>query len=205
MSAPGTCCEELLGGAQLPHGRPAEADPRPRGLRHGVGDRAVAVPERHRPQAHAVLDVPVAVDVLHVRALTAGDHRRHALGVLVRAAGVGVRSAGHQLVQPLLHRGRRREGPVTVPGGGSSRRPPSRSRTSLSDTKPSAYRARLSMPRRRIRPENSSSSHQSRPSCEGKHRWSSSTLRPRLRPRSAGRRRSASRSPRPTWGSRSGG
>jgi hypothetical protein len=41
----------------------------------------------------------------------------------------------------------------------------------------SAYCARHSMPRNRARPRKTSSSHQSRPRCDGKHLCSNSTLR----------------------------
>ena len=65
---------------------------------------AYAVPERDRAQPHAVLDVLVAVQVLDPGALAADEDRRHALRVLVRPPGVGVRTAGHQLVQARLRR-----------------------------------------------------------------------------------------------------
>ena len=60
--------------------------------------------EGDRPQTHAVLDVGVAVQVLDPGAAAADDHRGHVLRVLVGAAGVGVRTAGDEGVQPGLRR-----------------------------------------------------------------------------------------------------
>ena len=47
----------------------------------------------------------------------------------------------------------------------------------LAQVNASAYGARHSIPRNRARPKNTSSSHQSRARCDGKHLWSSSTFR----------------------------
>ena len=64
---------------------------------HGLDHRRVGVPERHRAQAHAVLDELVAVGVPDVAAGAARDHGRRQLGELIVALGVGVAPARHEL------------------------------------------------------------------------------------------------------------
>ena len=67
MSAPGTCSRNSSAArSSYTEGR-LKLTPSSARFRHGLDDGRIGVPERHRPQPHAVLDVPVAVDVLHVR------------------------------------------------------------------------------------------------------------------------------------------
>ena len=102
MSAPGTWSRNVSAASSSQIARPGEAHasrPRPgRGCHH----RLVAVPERHRPQTHAVLDEPVAVEVLDPCTPAVDQDRGHRLRVLVRRPRVGVGAARNDLVQTAL-------------------------------------------------------------------------------------------------------
>ncbi len=56
----------------------------------------------NRPQAHAVLDEFVAVDVPHVAALTPYNEARRMLGILIVAFGVGMGAARNEGMALLL-------------------------------------------------------------------------------------------------------
>ena len=94
--------EKLLGGTQLPDGRPREVDPLSRRVADSRHHRLIAVAERDSPQAHPILDEPVAIQVFDSRPSTAHQDRSHILRKLVRATCVRVRPARNQLMQACL-------------------------------------------------------------------------------------------------------
>jgi hypothetical protein len=102
--------QEALGGLDLDGGGADEVAAAVELPTHGLGDAGVGVAEGDRAQAGPVLDVLVTVDVPHVRAPAVRDDRRQVLGVLVVALGVGVGTARDHGVQPLVQRGRLRQG-----------------------------------------------------------------------------------------------
>ena len=71
-----------------------------------VGERAATVPGLHGEEGGDPVEVALSVDVPDVAALAACDEARRALGILVVALGVGMGSAGNQVMHGTAH-GRR--------------------------------------------------------------------------------------------------
>src|SRR6185312_11256307 len=94
--------EEPLGGLGFDDRRPDEVAALLQLAAHRFEDPRVGVAEADGSQSRAVLDVLVAVDVPDVPAAAVRDDRGHPFGILVRALGVGVRTARDDPVQPLV-------------------------------------------------------------------------------------------------------
>jgi hypothetical protein len=93
--------QDLLGTLEFERGRTGEVGTRGEGGRDRVHHRRVCVAQRHRAQAHAVLDVLVAVRVPHVATEPALEDGGRQLRVLVGTLRVRVCATRHQGRQPI--------------------------------------------------------------------------------------------------------
>lgn len=136
--------------------------------RNNLADRARLIEtDIARPSSEFVANVLVTVNVPDPAPGSPFDDRRHAVGVLVVSLGVGVRTAGDQVMDRRDVRIRRGEALHRVPSWGRPGADGTGAMTDFVQVNASAYGARHSMPRSRARPRKTSSSHQSRLRCDG--------------------------------------
>ena len=104
ISRMGQHAEQRLGTLHLDRRRPVEIRPELHLADRGLDDRRVGMAQRHRTQAHRILDELAPVGVPHAAATPAGDERRSIGRILIVALGVGVAAARDE---PMCSRAQR--------------------------------------------------------------------------------------------------